>query len=462
MRDTLFISHATPEDNAFTIWLASRLELLGYRVWIDKNELLGGEKFWSDIEVTITKYAIKFLMVYSNNITYKNAGFEIKAGIQKEINYANQVIIENPDLKDFFTILHIDNAPRNLFPGASDLNQISFEDNWAEGLNTLVKKLEKDQIPKVNVNDTTEAANFYLENFSVENGIVEKEELYYTNWWSIKYLPEHFYIHQFTNEAQSKAVFDKNNELIGFRAANTIISFTSNLDLEVEGRDGHVKVQKREVFKIKVTDLLLGYEKESFPSYRDSENFFKRLLKRTLHLYLKKRKLFWYELANKDQAYYHTHESLPSSKVEFSLAMHDKKKKKNLIGKHLDVGKWHYALSFKPVLFPYLGFHLRSHLIFSETGFGAIKDKDLQHSHRRKKGKRMFNEDWRDLLLAFISSLKNGHDATILDTNSLNQIEMKAEPETFLSKFGYIDPKDKERMGVFVEEIDREEPLNES
>lgn len=53
MRDTIFIGHATPEDNEFTIWLASRLELLGYKVWIDKKELLGGETFWETIESAI-------------------------------------------------------------------------------------------------------------------------------------------------------------------------------------------------------------------------------------------------------------------------------------------------------------------------------------------------------------------------------------------------------------------------
>jgi len=37
MRDTIFISHATPADNDFSIWIASRLEMLGYKVWIDKE-----------------------------------------------------------------------------------------------------------------------------------------------------------------------------------------------------------------------------------------------------------------------------------------------------------------------------------------------------------------------------------------------------------------------------------------
>lgn len=49
MRDTIFISHATPEDNDFSIWIASRLEMLGHKVWVDKEGLLGGERFWMTI-----------------------------------------------------------------------------------------------------------------------------------------------------------------------------------------------------------------------------------------------------------------------------------------------------------------------------------------------------------------------------------------------------------------------------
>ena len=36
LKDTIFISHATPEDNEIAIWLASRLENAGYNVWFDK------------------------------------------------------------------------------------------------------------------------------------------------------------------------------------------------------------------------------------------------------------------------------------------------------------------------------------------------------------------------------------------------------------------------------------------
>jgi len=82
MRDTIFISHATPADNEFSIWIASRLEMLGYKTWIDKEGLLGGERFWATIQKAIDSSA-KILFVYSKNITTQDG--ILKQGIEDEI-----------------------------------------------------------------------------------------------------------------------------------------------------------------------------------------------------------------------------------------------------------------------------------------------------------------------------------------------------------------------------------------
>lgn len=51
MRESLFIGHATPENNEFTAWLNSRLQRLGYKTWCDIRGLKGGESdFWIPIE----------------------------------------------------------------------------------------------------------------------------------------------------------------------------------------------------------------------------------------------------------------------------------------------------------------------------------------------------------------------------------------------------------------------------
>lgn len=458
MRDTVFISHATPEDNEFTVWLASRLELMGYKVWIDKKQLLGGETFWKDIETAITVDSIKFLLVYSKNICYDGKKGQVKNGIQKEIDFAKSVTLSNPSIKDFFTILHLDDSPFDLFPGAMDLNQIPFNSNWAEGLTSLVKKLQKDNVVKSSKPITSEAANWYLENYLIKNPIIEKKELYFTNWWAFETLPEYFFIFRFTNEKQAQAVQEQNEKSLLIRNANCIVSFEVDLNFNILTKTETLLIKPLDIFKIKISELLLGFTGENFPTQRDAENYFKKLLKRAIHNYLKNTNLHLYELSNKNHAYYHTPSSLPSTKVAFNYPFQTdgKLKRKNLFGKHLTIGKWHFAISFNTMIYPFVGFKLRSHIIFTSNGYRAIKDPDLQHTHRRKKGKRMFNEEWRDLLAAFINSLKDSNKKIELASDVGGKLVMKSMVEMFWSDYGYFDPKDPARQTLFIDN-DREE-----
>lgn len=455
-RDTIFISHATPEDNEFAIWLASRLEFLGYKVWVDKNQLLGGERFWTDIEDAIKNKSIKFLLVYSDSLKDSNND-QIKPGIQKEIDFAKEVITANPNLVDFLTVLRIDKSPYNLFPESQDINQIHFDNNWAEGLTVLLKKLQRDNVPTFNFENQNSFAEWYLEHYIIKNPIIEKKELYYTNWWCIKSMPNQFYIYRFANQEQARAVFDVNKDSISVVNANCITTFKKELVLDLVREDETINLIPSDVHEVKVNDLLVGYERETFPTQRDASNFFKKLLKRSIHVLLRKIRLNWYELANKNLAYYHTTESLPKGKVTFAyphrkLKSKRKTKKKNLIGKYLTVGKWHFAVSFKTMLDPYLGFKLKSHIIFTSDGSKALSDPEFIHSHRRKKGKRMFNEEWRDLLLAFLSSLKNNKNQISIEVAPNEKLIMNNCVELFWSDHGYYDPKDIERQNIFTYE----------
>ena len=59
-RNMLFISHANPEDNDFTRWLALQLAKDGHPIWCDLTELLGGERFWDNAEQAIRMRTVKF------------------------------------------------------------------------------------------------------------------------------------------------------------------------------------------------------------------------------------------------------------------------------------------------------------------------------------------------------------------------------------------------------------------
>ena len=48
-RQSIFISHATPEDNGFVRWLGARLELAGFSVWHDLARLKGGDYFFDEV-----------------------------------------------------------------------------------------------------------------------------------------------------------------------------------------------------------------------------------------------------------------------------------------------------------------------------------------------------------------------------------------------------------------------------
>jgi hypothetical protein len=83
-RATLLLSHANPEDNELTLWLALQLANEGYRVWCDLTKLLGGEVFWDDIEEVIKSRAVKVLYVLSRTSNTKD-------GSLKELHFAQGV-----------------------------------------------------------------------------------------------------------------------------------------------------------------------------------------------------------------------------------------------------------------------------------------------------------------------------------------------------------------------------------
>ena len=473
-RDTIFISHATPEDNDFTIWLASRLTMLGYKVWIDKNALVGGEKFWEEIDQTIRNTAAKVLLVYSENICQKDQDNNIipgklKDGIYKEFSLAESISKQN-NLADFIILLNKDGVYYNLFIGADRLNQIPFYENWADGFKQLYKKLLKDEVPVFVDLANTEFADWFQSQYIVPNPIVQKREMYYSNVWPIQKLPASFYIHQFKTEEQAAHFSKLKQPFPVSKISNYVSSFEGDLLYNMVDMEGANYVPER-ILEIKIKDIFIGIVSKQFPTQNDAENHFKYLLKKTFHLLMKNRGMFWYEMSSRKLAYFYTPGNLNSLKVKFEYPYRvlNKWKTKNLIGVYKKTFKWHYAVSVRLVLSPLLGFQLKNHLAFTTDGFQVWKNdkdevlKDKIHSHRRSKGKMMFNEEWRDLFLAFLNGLRNSDGLIQIQLSNDFTLQMFPDPELFRSDFGYFDPKDKTRHGLlsmYEEEGEDLEELN--
>src|SRR6516165_7980453 len=82
-REALFISHARPEDNAFTLWLGAKLTALGYLVFADVLQLRGGDDWQRILEDAIRNKAAKLLLVASPHGVQKQ-------GVRDEITVAVQ------------------------------------------------------------------------------------------------------------------------------------------------------------------------------------------------------------------------------------------------------------------------------------------------------------------------------------------------------------------------------------
>src|ERR1700742_148101 len=137
-RDAVFISHATPEDNAFTLWLGGKLTALGYRVFADVLRLKGGDDWERILEDAIRNKAKRFLLVATPHGVQKQ-------GVRNEITIANETAKR---LKEdgFIVPLRLQSYDKPL--QIAHAQYIDFEKSWAEGLTELSALLEQAGVPK--------------------------------------------------------------------------------------------------------------------------------------------------------------------------------------------------------------------------------------------------------------------------------------------------------------------------
>ena len=138
-RPALFISHAAPEDNAFTLWLGAKLSAMGYEVWADVLRLRGGDDWQRKLEHALRHRASKVLLV-------ANPRAVDKQGVRNEIQIASDVARKIGDT-EFVIPLRL--APFEAPFLIAHAQYIDFQRGWAAGLAELLETLDQTyQIPR--------------------------------------------------------------------------------------------------------------------------------------------------------------------------------------------------------------------------------------------------------------------------------------------------------------------------
>lgn len=428
MKDTIFISHATPSDNLFATWLATKLELCGYKVWVDVKNLGPSVDFWDTINRTIREEAVKFIFVAS-----KASVDESRDGVKKELAVADKVRREN---ENFIVPVRIDDVSFADLPvEIIRLNAIDFYNNWAKGLEQLLEYLSKENVTKGNV---TNESDFYVERWTDSQSqnrsqLTDDLEKYCSNLYEIE-LPSKTYLYN----TEDVADLFKEKHIPHKQIKTVTVSFCCNKCVETWlGKNvefSFVKTQNaiREYTK---PESFMGQEFSnlsrdiiSLINWSICELFYSKELRKYKPSFKKSKNVYYFK---------------PGTKYKKP----GEKRPKSLSGIYKKTKLWHFGLSGYFVQNPCEGVIINWHLVFSDPTTSKLLPDSSQISARRSKGKLFFNNQWRDLLDTAMSFLSCGSDyACYTSCCEENALYLSTKSITFHAQKSYVEPYNYKEM----------------
>ena len=454
MRDLIFVSHATPEDNNFALWITLQLAKHGYRVWCDLTNLLGGERFYDNIDEAIGNQAIKFLFVLS-----ETSHDTKRRGPYEELTRAKNVErIEN--IEDFIIPLSIDNvAHKSKHITLADLNSIPFEEGWAEGLRVLMEKLAKDGVPK-NDNFGAQAVSEWWRGYAnAEKGVTPESETLFSNWFLIEEFPKIGICRLSRRQpgSRSKPQFrfpavemERNqNRWVTFATLDTISQHVGK-DWELADYDQYETINFLDGISERENAALSFYVRRNIVSQLLNEAWLQMIQSRGLPTH---------ELANRKRCFYFPTGFCEKEKIHFQTLSGDKSYRA-ISGKYKELGFWHFGIQTKPLLRvqqAMFGFIVKPHVVFSSDGKNLWTSDKKMHKARRAKCKSWWNSEWRDRILATMSFLADGGETIILPLAPEVYVQVNSRPLPIEVPVSFIDPPPKTQGKLNVPESDEDE-----
>lgn len=428
-RSTIFLSHAAPEDDDFTRWLAGKLALAGYIIWHDLEWLKGGDYFWNKIEHVIRNESIRLIAIVSN-ASYKKNGvrneWDLGMTIEEQIpGFVIPVRIDSFDFRQLPINLHRKNV-------------IDFYQGWHGGLVRLIDTLENANVQKRSDADPANAKAWLPSLPKGAIGWIEHPETLESNWLSIISLPTVMETTRILNSQRQIRVTDDIGHLPWFEYGDQIVGFAPYTEL--------VNMFKHTV----PLELVSEIDTEAFLSGGvtwgagrvspwDARNRVRFLILQAWDLAMEKLGLKSFELSNHCLIWYVPFGLVLKNKVEF-VEWDGKRRKKQLAGTSATRKvNWHYAVSMHPILDEPRSIQLQAHVVFTDTDDQPIQSVARMHQLRRSFCKNWWNDRWRGFLRAFLVLVAQGKDVINLPVGGGRSVQISASPITFLAPRGLTD-----------------------
>jgi hypothetical protein len=395
-RDLVFVSHANPEDNGFASWLSSKLAIAGYQVWSDVTKLVGGELFWNDIETAIRHHAAKVIIALSRLS-------QTKSGVLDEIDLAIRVERGN-GLEGFVVPLRIDDLPFiDVRANLARRNIIDFHANWALGLSSLLKTLERDGVPRTVIDGANTLSETLSGRLRAQAGVAWKSEILVSNWLPLRRLPDTIDMFDIEAPIETVRALTRRFGAPAFPFLRLVGVFGDNTrgdDFEVDGYVAKVR------YRVPIREFLSGSSTD-LPGLgsRESRNHLVSLLRQSWDLLMATRGLHSFETASGAQAWYLPQGLIGGDKISF-VDENGIRRRKQLVGwSDRRQVFWHAAFEARPVLVGEYRVVVRQHVIFTKDGRTPIGSTARMHALRRSFCKNWWNDRWRDLLQGFLAWL---------------------------------------------------------
>lgn len=429
VRDVVFISKGTPNDDEFALWLAPRLEGHGYKVFADILTLEPGDRWRKEITAALQNTAVKMLLCCSDTTLNKN-------GVLEEIGIAEDLAKQ---LKDPNFIIPLKLEPFKKVFGVGGLQYINFEKRWAAALAELLDALRKQRVPcdasKITINPNWAAYRRRLE-VKLEPGT----ERLTSNWLRIAEMPDSIRYFQPTGsvnlgalgQACKAARYPTELFLRGFFSFGT----------EDEINEIFAPLGR---FAMAYEKPLLKFREEGLEELelksREASNFVVSMMRRAWELYCQERGLLAYAYSQVS-GYHITEAQLPLGK---RVPWGRQGDRRSAALRNKAQGKiWQFGVTALPSLFPYWHFRLKARVLFAEAegeNVGTVyEDKKLQHRYRRTVCKGWRNKQWHGRLMAFLEYLSGDLSAIKLPLSPSAFVRLDAGPILFTSPVTTVLP----------------------
>ncbi len=434
-----------PEDSDFGVWLAVQLAQDGYRVWSEAAQLIGGERFWNDIQDAFQKSVIKLVYVVSKASLRKD-------GVQNELDYARTMAkrLGIPPERYIQAVLLDDLNEDELPIQLAGRNALFFSASWADGLFRLMKVLARDAVPKPL--DASQLGSWVRDRFSDGRRPIERHERLTTNSCRISSFPEKIWFYAFDApfDPAKPQEFRSFIEWPGFMHNRLLGTFADPEEVLGSARSPN---EHKVRGSVRTLDYIADGCADPVVDRRSARNHVVGMLREAWDKSCAGRSLVPMVLSSRATGWFHpavegherTYGFVDVDGRSRRKALFGVKTKKDVDGARYVSMHWHFAPAARFSVGRESLMTLVPHVAFTKDGRHLLGDAGAAHKIRRGFCRSWFNEQWRTLHLAYVRSLADDAPEIRVPMSPGHAVMVSACSETVVSPVWFDPPPVRQR-----------------